>query len=231
MGDPAVDQREDRIGEDVEAFFHHDPAEEGDDHLVVVDADRSPPAHVAAFGIELVPVAGICLGNEALFAKRSDTPQLLAAIARLRAQAPQLPLTTSEPFHLFEAPPGNALLGQLDFLLVNVHPVFQSAARSSAWPGTTAPPATRRPPSSPILVEDAWQGMGLGRQLLPELIELAAARGVRTLTATVQPDNDRVIGLIRRLLPGRLHPRRDVLDVTQPAPRPHPPAANRKEPP
>jgi exo-beta-1,3-glucanase (GH17 family) len=70
-------------------------------------------------------VVGVSLGNEALFAKRADTPQLLAAIARVRAQAPQLPLTTSEPFHLFEAPPGDALLGQLDFLLVNVHPVFQ----------------------------------------------------------------------------------------------------------
>jgi RimJ/RimL family protein N-acetyltransferase len=53
-----------------------------------------------------------------------------------------------------------------------------------------------------ILVEDAWQGVGLGRQLLRELTDLAQRRGVRTLTATVQPDNDRVIGLIRRLLPG-----------------------------
>jgi len=52
-----------------------------------------------------------------------------------------------------------------------------------------------------ILVEDAWQGIGLGRQLLVELVDLAASRGVRTLTATVQRDNDRVIGLIRRLLP------------------------------
>jgi len=52
-----------------------------------------------------------------------------------------------------------------------------------------------------ILVEDAWQGAGLGRQLLTELVELASTRGVATLTATVQRDNDRVIGLIRRLLP------------------------------
>ena len=53
-----------------------------------------------------------------------------------------------------------------------------------------------------ILVEDGWQGVGLGRQLLVELIGLATDRGVRTLTATVQRDNERVIGLIRRLLPG-----------------------------
>ena len=71
-----------------------------------------------------------------------------------------------------------------------------------------------------ILVEDAWQGVGLGRQLLSELLGLAAARGVRSLTATVQPDNDRVIGLIRRLLPGSTFtPDDDVLDVRSPLSR------------
>jgi GNAT superfamily N-acetyltransferase len=52
-----------------------------------------------------------------------------------------------------------------------------------------------------VLVEDAWQGVGLGRRLLLELSDLAAARGVRRLTATVQADNDRMVWLIRRLLP------------------------------
>jgi GNAT superfamily N-acetyltransferase len=52
-----------------------------------------------------------------------------------------------------------------------------------------------------VVVEDAWQGIGLGRQLLSDLIELARSRGVTTLTATVQPDNDRIQRLIRRLLP------------------------------
>ena len=70
-----------------------------------------------------------------------------------------------------------------------------------------------------ILVEDAWQGMGLGRQLLLELTGLAERRGVRTLTATVQPDNDRVIGLIRRLLPGStFRDDEDVLAVESPLP-------------
>ena len=52
-----------------------------------------------------------------------------------------------------------------------------------------------------VLVEDAWQGVGIGRQLIGELTRLAAERGVRCLTATVQADNDRMVGLIRRLLP------------------------------
>jgi len=52
-----------------------------------------------------------------------------------------------------------------------------------------------------VVVEDDWQGVGLGRQLLGELTRLAACRGVRSLTATVQADNDRMVHLIRRLFP------------------------------
>jgi GNAT superfamily N-acetyltransferase len=70
-----------------------------------------------------------------------------------------------------------------------------------------------------VVVEDAWQGMGLGRQLLGELTELAARRGVRTLTATVQADNDRMLWLIRRQLPGsRLTPEFGVYTVESPLP-------------
>ena len=52
-----------------------------------------------------------------------------------------------------------------------------------------------------VVVEDDWQNVGLGRQLLAELTRLAARRGVRELTATVQADNERMVWLIRRLLP------------------------------
>jgi GNAT superfamily N-acetyltransferase len=70
-----------------------------------------------------------------------------------------------------------------------------------------------------VLVEDAWQGVGLGRQLLAELIELARSRGVTTLTATVQPDNDRIQRLIRRLLPeSTFTPDDDVYTVVSPLP-------------
>ena len=70
-------------------------------------------------------VVGVSLGNELLFAHRSDPAALLAIIARLRARAPQLPLSTSEPFHVYDEPAAAAVLGQLDFLLPIVHPVFQ----------------------------------------------------------------------------------------------------------
>ena len=70
-------------------------------------------------------VAGVALGNETLFSGRSDASALLAAFERLRAQRPQLPLSISEPFHIYYRRGMAALLGQLDFLLPNVHPVFQ----------------------------------------------------------------------------------------------------------
>ncbi|TQN42695.1 acetyltransferase (GNAT) family protein [Blastococcus colisei] len=80
-----------------------------------------------------------------------------------------------------------------------------------------------RPPGAPataevaVLVEDAWQGAGVGRQLLASLTDLAARRGVRTFTATVQPDNRPVLGLVRRLLPGSIVTADvDVLSVTSP---------------
>jgi exo-beta-1,3-glucanase (GH17 family) len=70
-------------------------------------------------------VVGISLGNEVLFSHRSDPARLLALIARVRARAPAVALSTSEPFHVYDEPPAAAVLAQLDFLLLNVHPVFQ----------------------------------------------------------------------------------------------------------
>jgi len=70
-------------------------------------------------------IAGISLGNEMIFSHRIEPPALLALIAQVRARAPAVPLSTSEPFHIYDEPAARALLGELDFLLLNVHPVFQ----------------------------------------------------------------------------------------------------------
>lgn len=70
-------------------------------------------------------VAGVSLGNELLFGRRTDAAALAARLAALHARQPQLPLTTSEPFHMYTESAGAPVLGQLDFLLPNVHPVFQ----------------------------------------------------------------------------------------------------------
>jgi exo-beta-1,3-glucanase (GH17 family) len=70
-------------------------------------------------------VVGMSLGNELLFARRVDAPRLAALAAQLHARLPQLPLSVSEPFHVYNEPGTAALLAQLDFLLPNVHPAFQ----------------------------------------------------------------------------------------------------------
>jgi exo-beta-1,3-glucanase (GH17 family) len=76
-------------------------------------------------------VVGLSLGNESLFGQRTNIEGLAAALAAARARAPRLALATTEPFHMFEIPEAPALLGTMDFLLVNVHPVFQPWFRSA----------------------------------------------------------------------------------------------------
>ena len=70
-------------------------------------------------------IAGISLGNELLFAHRSDPARLIALIARVRARAPAVALSTTEPFHIYDDPAAAQVLARLDFVLLNVHPVFQ----------------------------------------------------------------------------------------------------------
>lgn len=76
-------------------------------------------------------VVGLSLGNEAVFGHRSSVARLTLAIAAARARAPELALSTTEPFHLYEEPEAAPLLGAMDFLLVNVHPVFQPWFRTA----------------------------------------------------------------------------------------------------
>ena len=76
-------------------------------------------------------VAGLSLGNESILARRTSFAQLTAALVAVRARAPALALSTTEPFHLYEQPGAAALLGSMDVLLVNVHPVFQPWFRAA----------------------------------------------------------------------------------------------------
>ncbi len=77
-------------------------------------------------------VAGISLGNELLFAHRSDPARLTAVIARVRARAPAVALSTSEPFHIYDDAAAAAVLARLDFVLLNVHPIFQPWFREAS---------------------------------------------------------------------------------------------------
>jgi exo-beta-1,3-glucanase (GH17 family) len=81
-------------------------------------------------------VLGISLGNETLAFKRSDPQRLAAIIAAVRTRIPAVALTTTEPFHIFESQDSAPVRAQLDFLLVNVHPIFQPWFRGA--PDATA---------------------------------------------------------------------------------------------
>jgi exo-beta-1,3-glucanase (GH17 family) len=77
-------------------------------------------------------VLGLSLGNELLFAHRSDPDALAAVVRHVRSQAPELALTSTEPFHVYQEPAVQPLLAELDFLLPNVHPVFQPWFRGAS---------------------------------------------------------------------------------------------------
>jgi GNAT superfamily N-acetyltransferase len=52
-----------------------------------------------------------------------------------------------------------------------------------------------------VVVEDAWQGQGLGRRLLACATGLARLHGFRTIVATVLADNRPAIALLRSMYP------------------------------
>ena len=49
-----------------------------------------------------------------------------------------------------------------------------------------------------FVVEDGWQGRGLGTVLLADLLDAAVARGIRRFRAYVLADNPRMLGLLAR---------------------------------
>jgi exo-beta-1,3-glucanase (GH17 family) len=71
-------------------------------------------------------VAGLSLGNEIVFGKRGTWDDMLEYLLAVRADAPGLPLTISEPFaEYLDHPESRAVLKATDFMLVNIHPVFE----------------------------------------------------------------------------------------------------------
>lgn len=71
-----------------------------------------------------------------------------------------------------------------------------------------------------VVVEDAWQGHGLGRKLLRRLAVDALEHGVAELTATVLGENQRALRLAHHVAPGT-HGQLDhgewLLDIRLPA--------------
>jgi len=77
-------------------------------------------------------IRGIALGNEGLVFKRYSRAQLTAVFVRARSELPQIALTTSEPFASWLGQPALLDCSDQDFLLPNIHPVYERWFRPQA---------------------------------------------------------------------------------------------------
>lgn len=77
-------------------------------------------------------VVGLSLGNEMLFFHRHSYVELEKLLDAIRARIPRTPLSTSEPFHVYYEPAAAPIMERMDFLLPNIHPIFQPWFRSAS---------------------------------------------------------------------------------------------------
>jgi exo-beta-1,3-glucanase (GH17 family) len=77
-------------------------------------------------------VVGLSLGNEMLFFQQRKPDELTKLLDAVHTRAPWLALSTTEPFHEFGQPELHPVLLRMDFLLANVHPVFQPWFRTAS---------------------------------------------------------------------------------------------------
>jgi exo-beta-1,3-glucanase (GH17 family) len=70
-------------------------------------------------------VVGLALGNELLFFHQHTAAELQSLLDSVHQRAPGLLLATTEPFHEYYEASSLPILQRMDFLLANVHPIFQ----------------------------------------------------------------------------------------------------------
>lgn len=77
-------------------------------------------------------VAGLSLGNEMILSKRAAWGDLEHMLAEVRAELPTMPLTVTEAFAEFlDHADAKPVLAQMDFLMANVHPIFEPWFRTA----------------------------------------------------------------------------------------------------
>jgi exo-beta-1,3-glucanase (GH17 family) len=80
-------------------------------------------------------VAGLSLGNEMILARRAAWGDLEYMLGVIRAQLPGVPLTVTETFAEFlDSPDARPVLARMDFLMANIHPIFESWFRTTRAP-------------------------------------------------------------------------------------------------
>jgi len=100
----------------------------------VYDPFNATELNAAVAGARASPklVVGLSLGNELVFFHRHGAAEMEKLLARVRAEIPQVALTTTEPFHMFYPAEAAPLLERMDFLLPNVHPIFEPWFRTAS---------------------------------------------------------------------------------------------------
>jgi exo-beta-1,3-glucanase (GH17 family) len=89
-------------------------------------------AAVAAAHANPKLVVGLSLGNELVFFHRHSAAEMEKLLDTVRVEIPEVALATTEPFHMFYPAEAAALLGRMDFLLPNVHPIFEPWFRAAS---------------------------------------------------------------------------------------------------
>jgi len=80
-------------------------------------------------------VAGLSLGNETILGQRGSWGDIAYRIGQVRARLPGVPLATTEPFAQYlDQSDARSTLAMMDFLLVNIHPIFENWFRSAKAP-------------------------------------------------------------------------------------------------
>jgi len=77
-------------------------------------------------------VVGLSLGNELVFFHRHSAAEMEKLLDTVRGEIPQVALATTEPFHMFYPAEAAPLLERMDFLLPNVHPIFEPWFRTAS---------------------------------------------------------------------------------------------------
>lgn len=70
-------------------------------------------------------VVGLSIGNEIVFGKRGTWADLARYVKLTRERMPEVPIAVSEPFAQFLDDAAREVLPALDFMPVNIHPVFE----------------------------------------------------------------------------------------------------------
>jgi GNAT superfamily N-acetyltransferase len=153
------------------------------DAMATRDA-ASPPGGAALRGLALCPVTGSAIPAIGAMWERCS---LATRIARFHAPVRDIP--------------ASYLKTVLADPAASVMAVREAAGDAVALASLIGSPGSGTAELG-VLVEDAWQGRGIGRQLTAHLITATPARGITTLTASVLAGNAQVADLLRQV-PGQ----------------------------